>query len=333
MAENTTTPDEFTGPLPKKIHPSNKKPFEPPEDTGDLHPDLKKYIKINPIVLDPDQELVSLTKQGERLSNRISRLMTVRQNLLNKVEEINRGIQVATYTPSPAEYNYVNMVLRDCSDVIDVIKKTHFFLYRGLGDANPRDVFLGRTRVDRKPKDMHKKLHTAIDDILTQAGFNATRSNSIFVTGLKSHASAYGRLYMIFPLNGFDFTWSPLYADLYSDINGSSSYKIFPLMANKPLDVSTHLEKKIIKILQATYQRLDPNNTGTDKSQDAANFAGLCKRFVNQDTYHLPDNIRHMNSMLEELISKIEDLPASIDNFSELETCVYNLILLNQWKK
>jgi len=40
------------------------------------------------------------------------------------------------------------------------------------------------------------------------------RSNSIFTTTDRGQASNYGRVYAIFPKDGFKFTWSPLHDDI-----------------------------------------------------------------------------------------------------------------------
>jgi hypothetical protein len=51
---------------------------------------------------------------------------------------------------------------------------------------------------------------------LKEAGFEALRSNSLFCTGDIRRAEDYGEPYVIFPKNGFKFTWSWKNVDYFS---------------------------------------------------------------------------------------------------------------------
>jgi hypothetical protein len=57
-----------------------------------------------------------------------------------------------------------------------------------------------------------------IDARLKKQNFTALRSNSIFCTTNYGTASAYGDVvFVIFPINGFSYTWSPQIRDLTVD--------------------------------------------------------------------------------------------------------------------
>jgi hypothetical protein len=58
-------------------------------------------------------------------------------------------------------------------------------------------------------------LHRVIDQWMVDHGFQARRSNSLFVSGDRTEASMYGEIYLIFPKNGFHFTWFYETTDLY----------------------------------------------------------------------------------------------------------------------
>jgi hypothetical protein len=111
--------------------------------------------------------------------------------------------------------NYLNMILRDCNQVLPFINKAGHFLCHG-NKKFKSDAGVGLPFNNRKPKDSTRKQQNVVDNMLQKAGFTALRGNSIF-TANKLMASDYGVLYMIFPFDGFQYTWSTRYGDLYAD--------------------------------------------------------------------------------------------------------------------
>ena len=75
---------------------------------------------------------------------------------------------------------------------------------------------MGHPRLDRRPLHTAAHLQAAIDKTLTAAGFTALRCNSIFCCGGKA-AGEFGKVYAIFPLDGFDYTWCESAEDLTND--------------------------------------------------------------------------------------------------------------------
>lgn len=69
------------------------------------------------------------------------------------------------------------------------------------------NVFRGASRLHRPPKDSVKLLAAIFDNCLLDLGFDARRSNSIFATGSRVHAGDFGTVYMLFPINGFKFSY------------------------------------------------------------------------------------------------------------------------------
>lgn len=114
----------------------------------------------------------------------------------------------------------VPMITKNCKRALHCMRATHGFLFRGIkagqAKALPR-VFLGASRDNRNPTSSSATFQRNIDLTLSNAGFNALRLNSIFVTSNIHEASLYSsqNLYMIFPIDGFKFTWSPVISDLY----------------------------------------------------------------------------------------------------------------------
>lgn len=105
-------------------------------------------------------------------------------------------------------------IMKHCSEFLEVAKSTKNFLYRG--DSNHiEDFFIGRTKEDRNPLNSMPHEQIGFDAAIANLGFKALRSNSIFCTTKRMWAASYGRCYIIFPMNGFDFTWSPNVSDFY----------------------------------------------------------------------------------------------------------------------
>ncbi len=100
----------------------------------------------------------------------------------------------------------------NCSDAVAAMVANKQLLFRGMNIT--KSVFIGHPKENRKPKDSSVKDQQLFDELLTIAGFTALRSNSIFCTASVSHASDFGNTYIIFPMNGFKFTWSPMYKDV-----------------------------------------------------------------------------------------------------------------------
>ncbi len=103
-----------------------------------------------------------------------------------------------------------------CSNILSIYKETKKVLYRGFKLTDP--ILIGESPINRKPIDMPLKYQTKIDYLLKQSGFKALRNNSIFCTSNFYTAKYYGlgNPYVIFPLNGFDFTFSKA-QDLYQE--------------------------------------------------------------------------------------------------------------------
>ena len=67
------------------------------------------------------------------------------------------------------------------------------------------------------------------DEFATKLGIKALRSNSIFTTTSVSQAISYGRVYVIFPFNSDDFSWSQTHRDIV--LQPSSNLNILDLKA------------------------------------------------------------------------------------------------------
>lgn len=104
---------------------------------------------------------------------------------------------------------------RECSEALAAMR--YFpgdLMYRGINGSRP-SIFHDTIRTDREPRDIPMALHQVIDQWMADHGFQARRSNSLFVSSDRMEASMYGTVYLVFPKNGFNFTWFYKTSDLY----------------------------------------------------------------------------------------------------------------------
>ena len=91
-------------------------------------------------------------------------------------------------------------------------------------------MYKGVSQFERRPKDTDLTIHRNVVDAMINLGFTAHRGNSIFVTSNKHMARAFssvvlgGQVYIIFPIDGFDYSWSPQVDDFYSDVIDSGDF-------------------------------------------------------------------------------------------------------------
>lgn len=116
---------------------------------------------------------------------------------------------------STKEKDLINFMRDNCSDIIDLYKRIKHYMYHGIRNPDS-NILLGKSRVDRRPMDTPIEMQEMFDDKLKRAGFKALRSNSIFCTGSSDFAGNYGDTFVIFPVNGFSYTWSPAVRDFYT---------------------------------------------------------------------------------------------------------------------
>lgn len=106
-------------------------------------------------------------------------------------------------------------IMRDCKPYLEQIDNNpmRYPLYRGL----KKDFVFQKypVRQDRRPMTMDATDHAYMVKAFKDAGFKANRNNSIFCTNSPTMASDYGKLYQVFPIGDFDYTWSEEIWDLF----------------------------------------------------------------------------------------------------------------------
>lgn len=99
------------------------------------------------------------------------------------------------------------LVLPNCTDILDVYLSTGKIFYRGMMNMT-RLIYRGSSRTDRRPRDSNQILSELFELSLKKLGMTALRSNSTFVVGNMESSEAFGQPYVIFPINGFAYTWT-----------------------------------------------------------------------------------------------------------------------------
>ena len=102
--------------------------------------------------------------------------------------------------------------LRDkgATEYIRDVLSTRKILYRGISKTVSKPMFTANSPTNRQPRGQSLENQKTLDFILKNSGFTALRSNSISCTDSLHAAQSFGYAYMIFPHNGFAYTWSAI---------------------------------------------------------------------------------------------------------------------------
>ena len=95
-------------------------------------------------------------------------------------------------------------------------------LYRGMqGKYYPYGI--KTTRTDRKPLDTKPNIHKWLDIVFEKKFGWKVRSESVFTTGSQRETTRYGKPYVIFPMDKYDYLYSLHIPDLYRAMHTSSN--------------------------------------------------------------------------------------------------------------
>lgn len=121
---------------------------------------------------------------------------------------------------------WITLIQSKCSIAIRSMKKANKFLYHGSkiqrwhddSKHSPTKMtgnFIYSITKERTP---YAPFPNA-EKLLQRSGFDALRSNSLFCSGDIETASSYGTVYAVFPVDGFNFTWSKSVSDYFNYAN------------------------------------------------------------------------------------------------------------------
>lgn len=101
--------------------------------------------------------------------------------------------------------NFANIVSTECSEIVGTYKRAKGFIYRGVETNHA--AFKANISKTRDPLFLDMDIHKKVNKIMAEMGFDAHRGNSIFTSSSPTMARAWGTSYIVFPHNGFEYTW------------------------------------------------------------------------------------------------------------------------------
>jgi len=113
---------------------------------------------------------------------------------------------------------YGPLIQKNCKKILKIYKQFNGFklLYRGISSI--QDSFIGKSIDNRRPVDTRNRIHKQLVQLMIDTGFKAHRGNSIFTTTFLNQAGRYGAPYIIFPIDGFNYSWSVKHGDLFGSV-------------------------------------------------------------------------------------------------------------------
>lgn len=132
-----------------------------------------------------------------------------------RIDELRPGKIVAPKSYGSTEDQFFapakKYITRHCGQALEIMRAVKNPLFRGIDIRVP--YFFGHPRENRPSFGGDPDLMELIDGKLASAGFKALRHNSIMCSGSATKAFQFGETYLVFPRDGFDFTWSPEISD------------------------------------------------------------------------------------------------------------------------
>jgi len=122
---------------------------------------------------------------------------------------------------TPAE-DIIPILRKKCGPFIRMLQRSESMYYRGLKGEYGKDNFiLKKPHEDRTPMSTPKLVHDKLNELFLEK-FGWKVRNGVFCAKDSIIASTYGRIHLIFGIGIFQYCWSPIYADMYLFLSGSS---------------------------------------------------------------------------------------------------------------
>lgn len=188
----------------KRLEPGARLTVEPET----LSSKLEKRVLIlkSPEKIAKAKEIIARAKE-------IEKKLKSKTGYSAKKELASARAKIKQYAVDENAMKVISFVEKHCSQSMDIFKQSKHVMFRGMGNEK-RDVIIGSPWTNRRPKDSSVEDQNMLDSYLEAAGFTALRRNSTFVSSNLSQAENYGSVYVIFPKNGFSYTWSSIHDDL-----------------------------------------------------------------------------------------------------------------------
>ncbi len=234
---------------------------------GTVNPGDKKAISFRIKKLEKFREKLDDYRRSLRSiqnTNMPAALQSEKESLSSKMEEfisqvekelLDLEIKYEDNGEIPIKLNKLFQgIEKNCSQIVKIYKQinnenlsTNRFIFRGI--RSNEDALYSLPHTTRRPKDSRENVDKLADAALKNNGFIAARANSVFTTGNYSQASGYGHsVYVIFPFDGFHFTYSKTIGDLILRDEYLSYF------------VNDEVKDKILALLEKAYNEAEANS-------------------------------------------------------------------------
>lgn len=118
----------------------------------------------------------------------------------------------------------VEIIKKDCKPFLVEMRKNRVedFIWRGykngVGSEGYKVII---PRKDRTPKDMSEELHDMFDNMFYKRFKWYPRSQGVFTTSNYREASNYGKSCIFFPCGKYEYIYSPIIGDLFTEVEDS----------------------------------------------------------------------------------------------------------------
>lgn len=129
---------------------------------------------------------------------------------------------------SASQYNLTETVNKYCQIALSSYNVTKKELYCKF-EKRHTDMFIGLEPKIKTIKGVEQKLFNAVNKNFRIRGLQTDLSNSILTYTDVNLIPNFGDTYVIFPFDGFDFTWSPMVSDIRSinlDFDDPNSFNL-----------------------------------------------------------------------------------------------------------
>lgn len=163
-------------------------------------------------------------------------------------------------------------ISKRCRQIVSLYK-THLegpnnFFYHGTRKHGTAPVYRARSVSNRGPKDTSVEVHDKLVELMSGLGLTAHRGNSLFMSSdFNNVHEEYGRPFIVFPVDGFKYTWSPRVKDVFAEME--RTYQLNQTIANLDPDSLND-----IKWFEQHYAFQDSNLAGALQSGHEVMVAG-----------------------------------------------------------
>ena len=120
-------------------------------------------------------------------------------------------------------HHIVNVLKKECSDIIEVYHYAKWVLFRGEGTIIPSGFISKVPRQNRQPQATPQEVHNALNTFFIEK-FGWPARNGVFAIGRRGIAMDYGYSYVFFPVNGYKYVYSPEISDLFSQLPAKGQF-------------------------------------------------------------------------------------------------------------